>query len=56
MDPAQLRETTMDPETRRLIQLEWGTKDGALMDRLLNRKRAADRRSWLEKRGHLAEL
>ena len=56
MDPAQLRETTMDPETRRLVQLEWSAKDGALMDRLLNRKRAADRRSWLEKRGHLAEL
>ena len=56
MDPAQLRETTMDPETRRLVQLEWSTKDGAMMDRLLNRKRAADRRSWLEKRGHLAEI
>ena len=56
MNPAQLRETTMHPETRRLVQLEWGAKDGLLMDRLLNRKRAADRRNWLEERGHLAEV
>ena len=58
MDPAQLRETTMHPETRRLVKLEWdgGADTRRLMDRLLNRKRAADRRSWLEKQGHLAEL
>ena len=56
MDPSQLRETTMCPETRRLVQLEWGAQDGVIIDRLLNRKRAADRRDWLEKEGHLAEI
>ena len=58
MDPAQLRETTMHPETRRLVQLEWSGEESTrkLMDRLLSRKRAADRRSWLEKQGHLAEV
>ena len=58
MDPAQLRETTMDPQTRRLVQLEWQgeTQASRAMDRLLNRKRAADRRNWLEQQGHLAEV
>ena len=57
MDPAQLRETTMHPDTRRLVQLKFdGKKDEKQMDLLLNRKRAAGRRDWIEKKGHLAEV
>ena len=61
MDPAQLREAAMHPDTRRLVRLELGggkaEKDTvALMDRLLGRKNAADRRQWLEASGHLAEV
>jgi len=58
MDPAQLRETTMHPDTRRLVQLELAQtgRTEKLLDRLLNRKRAADRKAWLEKEGHLAEV
>ncbi|MEN9704541.1 MAG: hypothetical protein RLZZ393_420, partial [Pseudomonadota bacterium] len=56
MSPVQLRETTMDPSTRRLVQL---TVEGAddtdqMMDMLLAKKRAADRREWLEQKGNLA--
>jgi topoisomerase-4 subunit B len=58
MNPMQLRETTMAPETRRLIQLTYddpiATSD--LMDLLLAKKRAPDRKSWLESKGHLAEV
>lgn len=58
MNPLQLRETTMAPETRRLVQL---TLDGAkgvdeLFDKLLAKKRASDRREWLEKKGDKAEV
>lgn len=58
MNPLQLRETTMDPATRRLVQLtlEPGDDTGALMDMLLARKRAADRRNWLEAKGNMAEV
>jgi len=58
MDPAQLRETTMHPDTHRLVQLELAQmgRTEKLLDRLLNRKRAADRKAWLEKEGHLAEV
>ena len=58
MNPKQLRETTMQPDTRRLIQL---TLDNPLqvtqtMDMLLSKKRASDRKSWLEKKGDLANV
>jgi len=58
MNPMQLRETTMDPDTRRLVQLTTAPGDGAaqLMDMLLAKKRAGDRRAWLETNGDLAEL
>ena len=58
MNPLQLRETTMAPQTRRLVQLTIDAKDDTdqLMDMLLAKKRAADRRSWLESKGDLAEI
>jgi topoisomerase-4 subunit B len=58
MNPAQLRETTIDPRTRRLVQLTIEGKDNTdqLMDMLLAKKRAADRREWLEQKGNLAEV
>jgi topoisomerase-4 subunit B len=56
MNAMQLRETTMAPETRRLVQLTVDAKDRAdqTMDMLLAKKRAADRRDWLEAKGNLA--
>ena len=58
MSPLQLRETTMSPDTRRLVQLTVDAKDGAdqLMDMLLAKKRASDRRDWLESKGNLATV
>ena len=58
MNPIQLRETTIDPRTRRLVQLTIEGKDNTdqLMDMLLAKKRAADRREWLEKKGNLADV
>ncbi|MGM0676773.1 DNA topoisomerase IV subunit B [Ectothiorhodospira marina] len=58
MNPLQLRETTMAPDTRRLVQLtlEAGDDTLALLDMLLAKKRASDRRGWLESKGHLAEV
>ena len=58
MNPMQLRETTMAPDTRRLVRL---TLDDAkatdkLMDMLLAKKRASDRREWLEEKGDKAEV
>jgi topoisomerase-4 subunit B len=58
MNPLQLRETTMDPNTRRLARLTIKPGDGtqSLMDMLLAKKRATDRRSWLETKGDLAAI
>ena len=58
MNPLQLRETTMSADTRRLVQLT--IKDGdntdELMDMLLAKRRAGDRKNWLETKGNLAEV
>jgi topoisomerase IV subunit B len=58
MDPEQLRETTMNRDTRRLVQLTISGRDKTdqLMDMLLAKKRSKDRRSWLETKGNLAEI
>ena len=62
MDPSQLRETTMDPNTRRLVQLtyELGEDQGSetleLMDMLLAKKRAEDRKNWLQTNGDQVDL
>lgn len=58
MSASQLRETTMNRDTRRLVQLTVKTSDETdkLMDMLLSKKRASDRRQWLETKGNLAEL
>ena len=58
MNPSQLRETTMVPETRRLVRLtlEGKSKADEVLDMLLAKKRSGDRRIWLEKHGDQAEL
>ena len=58
MSPLQLRETTMAVETRRLVQLTREVGDGTMemMDMLLAKKRAPDRKSWLEDYGNLADI
>ena len=58
MNPLQLRETTMNPDTRRLVQLRLDAGDGTneMLDMLLAKKRAGDRKSWLEEKGDLAEV
>ncbi len=58
MNPMQLRETTIAPATRRLVQLtiEAGDDTHQTLDMLLAKKRATDRKSWLEKKGDLAEI
>jgi len=58
MNPSQLRESTIHPDTRRLVQLTVGGDNSTtqLMDMLLSKKRAADRKEWLETKGDLASL
>ena len=59
MNPSQLRESTVHPDTRRLVQLtvdDDGLSTHALMDMLLAKKRAGDRKAWLETKGDLATL
>lgn len=57
MNPAQLRETTMLPATRRLVQLGLDESDSiAVMDMMLAKKRSADRKEWLEEKGDLAAI
>lgn len=58
MSPNQLRETTMNPSTRRLVclTLEEGDQTDELMDMLLAKKRSGDRKHWLENKGNLAEV
>lgn len=58
MNPLQLRETTLSPDTRRLVQLTIDAKDNTnqMMDMLLGKKRASDRKKWLEKKGDMAAV
>ncbi|MCX9562794.1 DNA topoisomerase IV subunit B, partial [Vibrio cholerae] len=58
MNPLQLRETTMDPNTRRLVQLTIDDAEATdeMMDMLLGKKRADDRRAWLQRNGDMAEV
>jgi topoisomerase IV subunit B len=58
MNPLQLRESTMAPDTRRLVQLtlEAGDDTNKMMDMLLSKKRSPDRKSWLESKGDKAEI
>ncbi|MES0873610.1 DNA topoisomerase IV subunit B [Sinimarinibacterium thermocellulolyticum] len=57
MNPLQLRETTMAPDTRRLVQLSLDDQPAeSVMDLLLAKKRAADRKDWLEREGNRAEV
>ncbi len=58
MNPLQLRDTTMNPDTRRLVQLDLDDLQhaSALLDKLMAKKRAADRKIWLESKGNLAEV
>ncbi|WP_457913637.1 DNA topoisomerase IV subunit B [Candidatus Gillettellia adelgis] len=60
MNPDQLRETTLNPHTRRLVQLTMNTgnllQTLAIMDMLFAKKRTDDRRHWLNNKGHIAEF
>ncbi|WP_066095600.1 DNA topoisomerase IV subunit B [Xanthomonas massiliensis] len=58
MNPQQLRESTIHPDTRRLVQLtvDDDSQTNALMDMLLAKKRASERKTWLETKGDLASL
>ncbi len=58
MNPSQLRETTMAPDTRRLVQLtvDKDKEVDGLLDKLFAKRRAKDRKSWLERKGNLAEV
>ena len=58
MNPSQLRETVMSKDTRCLLQLTVNSDDDSdeMMDMLLAKKRAGDRRSWLEEKGDIADV
>jgi topoisomerase-4 subunit B len=58
MNPSQLRETTMNPDTRRLVQLTIADNDetSGQLDLLLAKKRSPDRKNWLESKGNLADI
>lgn len=58
MNPLQLRETTMNPKTRRLVKLSVEQSNAArqMLDKLLAKKRAPDRKKWLSQKGNLAEV
>lgn len=59
MNPSQLRETTMDPNTRRLVQMQQDittTPKQSVLDMLLAKKRSSDRKAWLQKKGDLADI
>ncbi len=58
MNPLQLRETVMNSDTRRLVRLtiDAGDDTNQMFDMLLAKKRSADRKSWLEEKGNLAEV
>ncbi|ENW25464.1 MULTISPECIES: DNA topoisomerase IV subunit B [Acinetobacter] len=58
MNASQLRETTLDPNTRRLVQLDLDDSHftAGLLDKLLAKKRASDRKEWLEQKGNLADI
>ncbi len=58
MNPAQLRESTISPDSRRLVQLtiESGDDTFKIMDMLLGKKSIQDRKAWLEEKGNLADV
>jgi len=58
MSPDQLRETTMHPDSRRLVQLDLDDTlaTSEIMDKLLAKKRSGDRKLWLEDKGNLAQI
>ncbi|MBM4202209.1 MAG: DNA topoisomerase IV subunit B, partial [Gammaproteobacteria bacterium] len=58
MNPSQLRETTLNPDTRRLVQMTLEDRQATdqRLDLLLAKKRSGDRRLWLEEKGNLAEV
>ena len=59
MNPGQLKETTISPDTRRLVQLSYGTPDENLfeiMDMLLGKRNAQNRKKWIESKGNIREL